>query len=117
MTAGWFAIMARQAGRNWTLWGFSGGAVGLVVSTIVFGLAQAGFIPMSDAQQTRFHIGAVVVALALTGILGWVLTMHLHRQHQVLFNAMMGRPASTPPPPADPKRPAQPALQAKQPGS
>jgi cobalamin biosynthesis protein CobD/CbiB len=78
-TAIWFGVMAHKAGKNRVVWAFGGGALALVVTTIVMGLAQATFIPYYTAEITTFRLKVAVAALLLVFCLGWLFTGTLHR--------------------------------------
>ncbi len=101
-TAAWFAIMAYKAGKSAILWGIGGGLMGLVVTTIILGLAQAMFIPFSTDQFAPFRLKVAVVAVLVVGCLGWLFTGGLHRHLLALL-----KPRSAPPPPS--AKPATPA--------
>ena len=79
-----FALLARGAGRNWVLWALTGFYVGLSSTTIVLGLSQGAFIPMSYEQAARFSLESVAGALFLNLLLGWIFTAGLHGQHLIL---------------------------------
>jgi hypothetical protein len=80
-----FGIMAYRAERNWVLWGLGGGLFALVTSTIVFGLGHASSIPFSEHERSSLQIKWAVISILLVGIVGWLLTLSLHRQHLVLW--------------------------------
>jgi hypothetical protein len=84
-TAFWFGRVAYRAGRNWGLWAVGGALLGLVVSTMTEGLAQATFIPLSDDAVVAFHVRLVALALVNVGVLGWLFTFRLHRRHFVFW--------------------------------
>ncbi len=94
LTGAWFGWMAHRAGRNLTLWGVGGAAFALVTSTIVLGLGQAAAIPYSDHDRSVEHLEWVLSAVALIAILGWLLTMSLHRHHLAIWGTF--RPDSSP---------------------
>jgi len=103
LTAAWFALQARAAGRSWVLWGFSGGLFALVASTLFLGLGHALTIPFSDhdrsSARTEWTIGIVLIIAAL----GFVFTVGLIRQ------TLAPRPAAPPAtPPSTPVNPPQP---------
>ena len=51
--AAWFGMMAYKAGKNFVLWAIGGGLVGLIVITVVLGLAQATFLPFSPSATPQ----------------------------------------------------------------
>ena len=85
ITALWFGFMALRAERNWVLWGLGGGLFALVTSTIVFGLGHASSIPFSEHERSSLQVQWAVISILLVGIIGWLLTLSLHRQHLLLW--------------------------------
>jgi hypothetical protein len=85
ITALWFGFMAHRGERNWVLWGLGGGLLALVTSTIVFGLGHASSIPFSEHERSSLQLKWSVISFLLVGILGWLLTLSLHRQHLLLW--------------------------------
>ena len=59
----WFAVMAHRAHRRWFLWALGGALSSLVISTIVLGLCDAVFIPMSHKAYVIFRIESVALAV------------------------------------------------------
>ena len=100
-TAIWFGFMAYKSGKNCALWAIGGGLLGLVVTTIVLGLAQATFIPYSTEEIAPFRLKVAVLAIFLVLCVGWLFTGTLHRH---LLAALKRSPA--PPPPEVPAKPA-----------
>ncbi|HWX19493.1 MAG TPA: hypothetical protein VN578_06260 [Candidatus Binatia bacterium] len=99
----WFGFQARKAGRNWLLWGLGGAFFALVVTTILFGLGEAAAIPFSDAEKASLHKKWTAAALIIIAALGWLFTMPLHRSHLAFWNARNKGPATSPPPPVNPR--------------
>ena len=85
LTALWFGLMARWAERNWVSWGLGGGVFALVTSTIVFGLGHASSIAFSEHERSALQVKWTVISFLLVGIVGWLLTLGLHRQHLLLL--------------------------------
>lgn len=85
ITTLWFGFMAHRGERNWVLWGLGGGLFALVTSTIVFGLGHASSIPFSDHERSSLQVKWSVISFLLVGIVGWLLTLSLHRQHLLLW--------------------------------
>src|SRR6266853_1608889 len=81
VTALWFGVMARRAHRNWLLWGVAGGVFALANSTIVFGLSEAAFIPLSEDANVHFRKVTTSTAAGIVGSLGWLFTLSLQRWH------------------------------------
>lgn len=100
-TAIWFGFMAYKSGKNCALWAIGGGLLGLVVTTIVLGLAQATFIPYSTEEIAPFRFKVALLAIFLVLCVGWLFTGTLHRH---LLAALKRSP--TPPPPEVPAKPA-----------
>ena len=84
ITSLWFGFMALRAERNWVLWGLGGGLFALVTSTIVFGLGHASSTPFSEHERSSLQVQWSVISILLVGIIGWLLTLGLHRQHLLL---------------------------------
>ena len=101
----WFGVMAYRSGKNFVLWAIGGGLLGLVLTTIVLGLAQATFIPYSTAEIAPFRLKMALLAIILVLCVGWLFTGTLHRH---LFAALKRAP--TPPPPEAPTKPTTPGL-------
>jgi type III secretory pathway component EscS len=100
-TAIWFGVMAYKSGKNCALWAIGGGLLGLVLTTIVLGLAQATFIPFAAEETAPFRLKVVVLAIFLVLSVGWLFTGTLHRH---LFASLKRRAAQ--PPPTAPAKPA-----------
>ena len=64
-TAIWFGVMAYKAGKNWVVWAIGGGMLGLVVTTLVMGLAQATFIPFHTDEVAPFRMKVAGLAILL----------------------------------------------------
>ena len=78
LTGVWLGIMASKAEKNAVLWAIGGGVLGLVVTTIILGLAQSVFIPMTTDQITPYRIKAALVAVIAVFCLGWLFAGSLH---------------------------------------
>jgi hypothetical protein len=105
-TAVWFGVMAYKAGKNFVLWAIGGGLLGLVVTTVVLGLAQATFMPFSTTEIVPFRLKMAAFAILLVLGAGWLFTGTLHR-HLLGFLKRTAAPAPEAPakPPAPgPKR-------------
>ena len=76
-TAIWFGLMARRADRSWLLWGIGGAFLALASSTIVLGVSEAVFIPLSHEACVHSRIGSVAAAALTVGALGWLVTLSL----------------------------------------
>jgi hypothetical protein len=75
----WFGFMAYRAGRNWALWVVGGALFGLVTTTLILGVAQAAFIPLSHDALVRFHVLISMAAVLVVAALGWLFTLDLQR--------------------------------------
>ncbi len=100
-TAVWFGLMAWKAAKNRVVWTIGGGILGLVVTTIVLGVAQATFIPFYRAEVHTFRLKVAVLAILLVAGIGWLFTGSLHRH--ILASL---KPPTTPPPGSQPNSPA-----------
>ena len=78
--AAWFGFMAFKSGKAVVLWASGGGVLGLVLSTLVLGLAQATFIPFYTAEIAPFRFKMTVVAVMIVIGAGWLFTGGLHRR-------------------------------------
>lgn len=78
ITALWFGFMAFKGRKNVALWAIGGGVLGLVVTTIIMGLAQAVFIPMVDSQVASFRLKIAFLAVLVVAGAGWLFTGSLH---------------------------------------
>jgi hypothetical protein len=77
----WFGIMAYRGGRNWALWVVGGALFGLVTTTLILGVAEAAFIPLSHDALVHFHVVIAIVAVLVVAVLGWLFTLDLQRSH------------------------------------
>jgi hypothetical protein len=99
----WFGVMAYRSGKSIVLWSIGGGLMGLVVTTIILGLAQATFIPFSTQDIAPFRLKVVVFAVLILACIGWLFTGGLHRH---LFALLKPRKAAPPAPIVPAKPPA-----------
>jgi hypothetical protein len=81
----WFCVMAHKARKNRLLWGISGGVLGLVVTTIILGLAQATFIPFHSGEIAPFRAMISAMAVLVVFCLGWLFTGSMHRRLRALW--------------------------------
>ena len=95
--------MAYKAAKNRVLWSIGGGLLGLVVTTIVLGLAQATFIPFDSGAVAGFRVKVAVIAILLVVGIGWLFTGTLHRH---LLASLKHTAEPVPEPPAKPPAPA-----------
>ncbi len=93
LTALWFGVMALKAQKNAVLWAVGGAVLGLIVTTIILGLSQAVFIPMTDDQVTPFRVKMTLVAVIVVVGVGWLFAGSLHRH----LWAIVKRPADPSP--------------------
>jgi hypothetical protein len=100
-TAAWFGVMAYRSGKNMVLWAIGGGLMGLVVTTIILGLAQATFIPFFTQEVAPFRLKVVGLAVLLVACVGWLFTGGLHR-HLLAF---LKPQSAAPPAPVVPAKP------------
>jgi hypothetical protein len=75
----WLGVMAHRANRQWVLWAFGGALPALVVSTIVLGLSDAVFIPVSHRADVIFRMESIALAVAAVVLVGGVPAMIAHR--------------------------------------
>ncbi len=78
VTGLWFGMMAFKAKKNAVLWAIGGAVLGLIVTTLVLGLAQAMFIPMVDSQVFPFRIKITLLAAFLVFVAGWLFAGSIH---------------------------------------
>ncbi len=81
-----FGLMARRFARPWFPWAFLAGVSSLILTTLILGLAEAAFIPISRQAQIEFSIMTISAAVLLNACLGWLVTTGIHRQHVVLVD-------------------------------
>src|SRR5512143_3217800 len=108
-TAAWFGVMAYKSAKNFVLWAIGGGLLGLVVTTIVLGLAQATFIPFSTEEIAPFRLKMAGLTILLVAGAGWLFTGSLHRHllaalKRSAASSPEALPAPPPPPAPGPKR-------------
>jgi hypothetical protein len=101
----WFGVMAYKASKNCALWAIGGGLLGLVVTTIVMGLAQATFTPYSTEEIAPLRFKVALLAILLVLCIGWLFTGALHRH---LLAAL--KRTQAPPPTEAPTKPPAPGL-------
>jgi hypothetical protein len=80
-TAIWFGVMAGRAGRNPVSWAVAGAVLGLVATTVVQGLGEAVFLPLSHEAIVLFRVKTIAAAFGIVGFLGWIFTLGLQRWH------------------------------------
>jgi hypothetical protein len=85
VTALWFGWLAGRAGVTRTLWVCGGFCFALVTTTIVLGLSEAAFIPMSHDAVVHFQTKCVALTVALLVFFGWIFTASLHGHHLPLW--------------------------------
>lgn len=73
----WFGVMAGRAGRNWWSWAAGGAVLGLVATTLVRGLGEAVFLPLSHEAVVLFRVKTVAAAFGIVALLGWLFTLGL----------------------------------------
>ncbi len=93
-TGTWFGLMAHRAGRNWFLWAFSGALFALVTTTLVLGLGEAAFIPMTVGAHRVFLARAAGVAVLIIVVVGWMVTGSLHGQQARLWKRVTQPPGT-----------------------
>ncbi len=105
ITAGWFGLAARKVGRNVFPWALAGAVFALVAATIVLGLGKATGNPFSNQQLMVLQFRWVAEAVVTIAVLGWFITMPLHRRHETLWRKLTNKPLppAPTPPPADTK--------------
>lgn len=78
LTAVWFGVLARLAGRAVALWAVGGALYSLCLSTMVLGLADAAFIPMSTAEELQHRIKWSLIAVGICVVVGLIVTARLY---------------------------------------
>lgn len=81
LVTAWFALLARQTGRNPVCWGVGGFFFALVLTTMIEGVAEAAFIPYSSADHVRFRLKTIVLAIVLNAALGLLFTATLVKEY------------------------------------
>jgi hypothetical protein len=74
ISALWFGAVAFRARRGWFAWALGGWLSGLVSATLILGLAEAAFIPLSHEAYIWFRIkstGAAIFFLVVLGGFCW----------------------------------------------
>src|SRR6266704_2769087 len=80
-TAVWFGVMGQKTRRQWFAWGLVGAIFALTSSTMVLGLCEAAFIPISPDANESFQIKSVVLAIVPTLLFGSLPMIRLWRRH------------------------------------
>jgi hypothetical protein len=112
-TAAWFGFMAWKSGKTVVLWAIGGGVLGLVLSTLILGLAQALFIPFYTGETPLFRMKIVLLAIVVVLGAGWLFTGSIHR-HLLASGRNQAEELPPPPTPPSPEPPPQtPATPAK----
>jgi hypothetical protein len=96
-TGVWFGLMARKAGRSWVQWACGGAFFALVIATLVLGLAEASFIPLSHDAEVSHQMKSIMAAVVLVVVPGWLFTMGMHGKLPKLWPRADSRPAPTAP--------------------
>ena len=80
MTALWLGWVGWQANRNWFAWGFTGGLLGLIATTLIVGLAEAAYIPLSPDANFGFLLRSGLAAVVVIGAVGAIFTRSARRR-------------------------------------
>jgi hypothetical protein len=84
-TAVWFGVLARRVRHNWLLWAAGGALFGLVSTTMIEGIGEAAFVPVSHEAVVLFRVKVAAMDLCSVGFLGWLFTFDLRRRHLALW--------------------------------
>jgi hypothetical protein len=79
-TALWFGWAGWRASRNWFAYGFAGWLVGLVATTLIIGLAEAAYIPISPNAYLGFQLKSALAAVVVIAAVGVIFTRSAKRQ-------------------------------------
>ena len=80
-TALWFGLMAFRAGGNWWSWALAGALFALPTATIILGLREAAFSPVSHEAQAHFKTTTLLLTAVVIAVIGQVATLPLQRWH------------------------------------
>ncbi len=75
-----FGWLAHRAERGWLSWALGGGLLGLLATTIIWGVGQAAAIPFSDHARTMQHIHWTLEAVGVVVVCGIILAWCLPRR-------------------------------------
>ena len=81
LTAIWFGLVAFRAGRNWWAWALAGAMFALPTATIILGLKEAAFSPVSQEAVSHHKTTSFILAAVVIGIIGWFATLPLQKWH------------------------------------
>ena len=62
LTGIWFGYIGYKADGRWIAWAIGGALFGLTASTMVIGLCDAAYIPLSHSEETMVQLKTMVFA-------------------------------------------------------
>ena len=62
LTGLWFGFLGYKTDGRWIRWSVGGALFALTASTIVIGLCDAAFIPLSHQEETMFKLKTLMLA-------------------------------------------------------
>ena len=74
----------------------------MLVSTIVLGISNAQFLPVSREAIEAHQVKSVAAALVVILLLGWLVTIGLHRHPLRIWKALSKQAGGPPPDQAKP---------------
>ena len=78
--AAWFGLMGQKTRGQWFAWGLVGAIFALISSTMVLGVCEAAFIPISPDATEAFKFKSVVLAIVPTLLFGSIPLIQLLRK-------------------------------------
>jgi len=81
LTAIWFGLMAFRARHNWWAWALAGALFALPTATIILGLREAAFSPVSHEATSSHKTSSMIISAVFIGVVGWIATLPLQKWH------------------------------------
>jgi formate hydrogenlyase subunit 3/multisubunit Na+/H+ antiporter MnhD subunit len=72
ITAAWFGLMGYRNHSSAAMWGIAGAVLGLCVTCVCLGIANAATVPYAPPKIHRLRWDAIATAVVIIGVLGAV---------------------------------------------
>jgi len=73
ITVIWFAWIGVRLGQNVLFWALQGGLFALPISTMIIGVCNASFSPVTYEAQKSHHVKSIILAILPILILGGIM--------------------------------------------
>ena len=73
ITAAWFGFMGYRNGSSASMWAIAGAVLGLCVTCVCLGIANAATVPYAPPKIHRLRWDAIAASVVIIGIVGAVI--------------------------------------------